>query len=224
MTIFTKELSSIAHYQKYPNLIPWIGDGYDEAKHKLLILGESHYLDKDSQYHHNPEEWYAGVDVSAFKDLGWMKTANIIRNGLKDGWKKKSKLIYKNLSKALIESKVEEFAIEQPFQKVCYLNYFQRPAEKIGKSIKVSCLDSQVSADVVSEVTAIVKPDIVIFSSTLAWNHAKKSNLISELKERGIKCARVPHAGMPWWNRVSKKYDNKTGKYYFIDFITSAVS
>jgi hypothetical protein len=29
---------------------------------------------------------------------------------------------------------------------------------------------------------------------------------------------------MPWWNRVSKKYDNKTGKYYFIDFIKDAVS
>ncbi|MBA6287471.1 hypothetical protein [Colwellia sp. MB3u-4] len=224
MTTFTKELSSIDHYQKYPNLIPWIGDGFNDAKHKLLILGESHYLDEGSHYHHNPQEWYAGIDVSAFEDLGWMKTANIIRNGINNGWKQKSKLIYKNLSKALIESKVEEFDIEQPFQKLCYLNYFQRPAEKTGKSIKVSDLDSKRSSSVVNEVIAIVKPHIVVFSSTLAWNHAKKSGLISELKEGGIKCERVPHAGMPWWNRVSKKYDNKTGKYYFIDFIKDAVS
>ncbi len=45
-----------------------------------------------------------------------MKTANIIPNGLNNGWKK-PKLVYKNLSKAIIESKIEEFDVEQPFQK-----------------------------------------------------------------------------------------------------------
>jgi hypothetical protein len=62
-----------------------------------------------------------------------MKTANIIRNGLNNGWKQKYKLIYKNLSKVLIESKVD---------------YFQRPAENTGKSIKFSNLDSKVSSGV----------------------------------------------------------------------------
>ncbi|WP_448549590.1 hypothetical protein [Thalassotalea fusca] len=219
MTIFTAELSSIEHYQKYPNLIPWVGDNYSSATHRLLILGESHYLNKDSTYHHDAETWYRGIDVIAFKDLHWMNTENIIRHGLKNNWYEKSKLIYKNLSKALIESNLDEFNVEQPFHNICYLNYFQRPAETAGKSIKVKDLDSQMSCKVVNDVIGIVKPNIVVFSSALAWHHAEKLGLINALKAQGIEYARVPHAGMPWWNRVSKKYGNKTGKHYFIDFL-----
>jgi hypothetical protein len=214
-----KELAEIKHYQKYPNLIPWVGEGYNTSQNKLLILGESHYLSKESKYHHDPVLWYEGVDVSQRDDLNWMKTANIIKNGLNNGWKEKSKLIYKNLSKALIESEIKEFRVEQPFNKICFFNYFQRPAEITGKSIKISESDSQESCAVVGDVISIVKPDIVIFSSSLAWKNANKTGLIILLEKKGIKCASVPHAGMPWWNRVAKKYGNKTGKQYFIDFI-----
>jgi hypothetical protein len=219
MGMHFKELASIEHYQKYPNLIPWVGEGYKTSRNKLLILGESHYLKKTSQYHHDPVRWYEGVDVTQFCDLSWMTTANIISNGLKNGWKEKSKLIYKNLSKALLESEINEFRGDQPFNEICYFNYFQRPAETTGKSIKVSESDSQKSSAVVEAVISILKPHIVVFSSTLAWNNANKTGLINALKEQGIKCARVPHAGMPWWNRIAKKYGNKTGKHYFIDFI-----
>lgn len=222
MELYLNELSQIEHYKKYPNLIPWIGNAYKQSKNKVLILGESHYLDKNSSYHHEPTKWYEGIDVTDAKDLSWMRTATIIQNGINNGWKEKSKLIYKNLSKALVESKVDEFNVEQPFHKICYLNYFQRPAEVTGKSINASELDSKVSCAVVNNVIDIVEPNIVVFSSTLAWGHAKKSGLINELKRQGIKCVRVPHAGMPWWNRVSKKYGNKTGKHYFIDFMKEA--
>jgi hypothetical protein len=224
MDMHFKELAEIKHYQKYPNLIPWIGEGYKTAQNKLLILGESHYLAKDSEYHHDPVLWYEGVDVSQREDLHWMKTANIIKNGLNNGWKEKSKLIYKNLSKALIESEINEFRVDQPFNKICYFNYFQRPADITGKSIKISDSDSQESSAVVGDVISIVKPDIVVFSSTLAWNSAKKAGLINHLKEKGIECFRVPHAGMPWWNRVSKKYRNKTGKHYFISRLQEAIA
>jgi hypothetical protein len=217
--MYLKELSEIEHYQKYPNLIPWVGNGYPDSANKLLILGESHYLEKDSKYHHDPVTWYEGINVSQHKDITWMNTAGIIRNGLQSNWKEKSKLIYKNLSMALFESGINEFKTNDPFNKICYLNYFQRPAEKLGKSIKVSESDSRNSAIVVRDVVSIVKPKIVIFSSTLAWNCARDMGVIEFLQENGIKTARVPHAGMPWWNRISKKYGNTTGKNLFIDFI-----
>lgn len=220
--MYFEQLAAIEHYQKYPNLIPWVGKDYQKSQNRLLILGESHYLEENSEYHHEPVSWYAGVDVSQCDDLTWMETAGIIRKGLENGWKKKSRLIYKNLSNALIESGISEFNVSQPFNQICYLNYFQRPAETLGKSIKVSESDSEHSAIVVREVISIVKPNIVVFSSTLAWNNASEVGVIELLKEKGIKVARVPHAGMHWWNRVAKKYGNKTGKDLFIDFIKNA--
>ncbi|SNY49754.1 hypothetical protein SAMN06297280_1531 [Arsukibacterium tuosuense] len=222
MDTYLQELAAIEHYKKYPNLLPWVGPGYENAQNKLLVLGESHYLDEGSNYHHDPVRWYEGVDISQCTDRHWMHTANIIQNGLNNGWKEKSKLIYKNISKALIESAVTGFAVDEPFAEICYLNYFQRPAEKTGKSINVSEADARTSASVVTKVISILNPGLVVFSSTLAWRSATKSGLINLLKETGIKCARVPHAGMPWWNRSSKKYGGKTGKQYFIDFLRDA--
>lgn len=222
MEQYSEQLAKIEHFQKYPTLIPWVGENYRNTKNKMVILGESHYLPEYSNCHHDPESWYEGINVLNSKELSWMNTAGIIKNGInRKGWKAKGHRIYTNLSRAMKETKIEEFDVEQPFNQISYLNYFQRPAEVSGNSIKVSKLDSRNSADTVKSVIQILKPGMVVFCSSKAGRYAKNAGLWEELMQMGIKSIRVPHAAMPWWNRASKKYNNLTGKQYFIEQLKS---
>ncbi|WP_028304595.1 hypothetical protein [Oceanospirillum maris] len=220
---FDEALDSVVHYQKYPEMKPWIGCDYATSTIKILVIGESHYLDVGSTYHHDPQEWYGGVIVSDKKDSGWIKTRNIISNGIESKWKSKSKTIYRNIEKALLESSANLSEQKSAFNTIAFLNYFQRPAEQTGKSIKVSKLDSEVSKSVVGQVVKVISPEIIIFTSSLAWDHAKRSNLIKEFDKQSIKYTRTPHPGMPWWNRVSKAYGNRTGKQHFVHFVNAAL-
>ncbi len=220
---FDSKFDDIEHYKFYPEMKPWVGDRYAEVGLKVLIIGESHYLKSGSNYHHDAKAWYDGVKVSDKKDWGWIKTRDIISNGIAAKWKGGSKLIYKNIEKGLYEAGFCGREQSTAFSDIAFLNYFQRPAQKTGESIKVTKLDSDVSHYVVSQVVATISPDIVIFASSLAWKHAKQSGLVQKINGKGIKCTRVPHPGMPWWNRVSKAYGNKTGKQHFVSYIKETI-
>jgi len=220
---FDNKFDAIEHYQIYPEMKPWVGSEYTHSKVKILVIGESHYLDAGSIYHHDTQGWYEGVKVSDKKDWGWIKTRNIISNGINTKWKDKSKAIYRNIEKALFETELYKEKQLTVFSDIAFLNYFQRPAQQTGKSIKVSKLDSDISNKVVSQVVTTISPDIVIFTSSLAWRHAKRSGFVKVLDDSLIKCTRAPHPGMPWWNRVSKMYGNRTGKQHFINFVNTSV-
>ncbi|MGF1727933.1 hypothetical protein [Photobacterium nomapromontoriensis] len=202
---------------------PWVGCEYASSIVKILVIGESHYLDVGSTYHHDPQKWYSGVTVSDKNDRGWIKTRNIIKNGINTKWKSKSKAIYRNIEKALFESNANSCEQSTAFSNIAFLNYFQRPAEQTGKSNKVSQLDSDVSKNVVGQVVKAISPELIIFTSSLAWSYAKRSNLVNEFDEQSIKYTRTPHPGMPWWNRVSKAYGNRTGKQHFVHFINAFI-
>jgi hypothetical protein len=200
-------------------MMPWVGKKHPRSELKLLIVGESHYLDKDSSYHHDIESWYKGINVTGKPDTGWFNTRGIISNGINTNWKSRSKAIYKNIEKALRESKMLVSDDESVFVDLAFMNFFQRPAEVTGKSINVSEIDSLVSDEVFKSVIEIISPHIIIFTSSLAFRSAKKGMLLKHLKDIDISYARTPHSGMPWWNREAKAYGNKTGKNHFVDFI-----
>lgn len=217
--LYDSKLDLIAHYKIYPEMKVWVGCNYPVADKKLLIIGESHYLEINSRYHLDPQVWYAGVLSFGKEDWGWIKTRNIISNGISNNWKEKSKNIYRNIEKALFESQIFQEKPVSAFTEICFMNYFQRPAEITGKSINVSSIDSKISSIVLQGVVDAIEPNIIIFTSSLAWRHAQQSGIIAYLKTKNIAVSRSPHPGMPWWNKVSKKYGNLTGKHHFIKFI-----
>jgi hypothetical protein len=66
------------------------------------------------------------------------------------------------------------------------MNYFQRPAEETGESIRVRPRDAAEAANVVVKVVAALKPQLVVaFASRLGWRHAK-AGLAEQLKAIGI--------------------------------------
>lgn len=220
---FDEQFTKIKHYQNYPEMLPWIGHKYSNTRVKTLLVGESHYLSKSSEYHHDPIAWYEGLIISDKDDCGWIKTRNIISNGIETKWKSASKTIYRNIEKALFESDMFGNIPDTAFSDVAFMNFYQRPAEITGKSIKVTKHDVVTSNDVFQGVVNIILPDIVIFTSSLAFKSAKKGGSLKYLEDNKIIYTRTPHPGMPWWNRVAKKYGNKSGKTHFVDFVNKQV-
>jgi hypothetical protein len=221
---YDDQLDLIDHYKIYPEMKVWIGCNYPSNANKLLLIGESHYLKKESDFHHDPATWYAGISVTGKSDYGWLKTRSIIFNGINTKWRTKSKSIYRNIEKALFESTMFDEKPLTAFTEVAFMNYFQRPAEKTGQSIKVSALDAKLGFDVFKNVVEAISPSMVLFTSSLALHHAKKSGIEVFLKRNNISFDRAPHPGMPWWNRRSKAYNNKTGKEHFITFVNNEVA
>lgn len=103
------------------------------------------------------------------------------------------------------------------------MNFFQRSAEKNGKSIKAKDLDLAVSKQVFSEVVNIIKPNAVVFTSVLAYKNAKKIGALGDLTSNNIPFSKCPHPATSWWNREAKAYGNKTGKNHFVSFMNTQV-
>jgi len=216
-TYFDSQLAGAAHLALYPNLLPWVGMGYRKAELKILLLGESHYLPKGVSYHHNVDAWYSGIQIASAEDLKWMTTRSIIRNGLNTDWKGPSKTIYRNLSAALKKAGFSQE--EAPFVSLAYMNFFQRPAEKTGDSIKVKEIDRKVSAATVAHVASCLQPDLVVFCSSLAWRASNEERLLHALKSQGCEVGTTPHPASAWWNRESLARGGRSGRQVFCDLV-----
>ena len=223
-TEFDEKLDKIDHYVKYPEMRPWVGTDYNNQKVKVLTIGESHYLAKGSTYHIDADDWYDGISMSDKPDKAGIHTRNVIFNGIKTNWKKKSKVIFKNTEDALFLSNLFPVKPESAYYNIAFMNFFQRPAEKTGKSIKVKSVDLAISKQVFSEVVNIINPTTVLFTSVLAYKNAKKNGVLRYLTSNNIPFVKCPHPATSWWNRESKAYGNKTGKNHFISFINEQVS
>lgn len=207
---------SIPHYELHPEMIPWVGKDYFKQDFKVLLLGESHYLKKDTTYHHDFDDWYDGVRKGVKNDTAGIKTREILQNFLTGKSKSKSKTIYRNTELALKETEYFSSHIKSPYTMVSFINFFQRPAEVSGNSIKVFSKDVEISSKVLTEVIKVLKPDVVGFTSSLAFDAAKKGNATSFLKDKKVLFFRTSHPATAWWNKKNKKYKNATGREHFI--------
>lgn len=216
-TYFDSQFLRAHHLKIYPNLLPWVGNGYRAATLKILLLGESHYLPKGVSYHHDVDDWYSGIQIASVEDLKWITTRSIIKNGLQNGWKGASKTIYRNLSSTLVAANFSP--IEAPFASLAYMNFFQRPAEKTGESLRVKDADRRVGAATVTHVASCLKPNLVIFCSSLAWRVANDERLLLTLKSQGCGFGGVPHPASAWWNRKSLIREGRTGRQVFCDLV-----
>lgn len=219
-TAYDRQFATITHFQRYPELYPWVGQEFQARPNKILVLGESHYLNPRSTYHHDAAAWYAGVDIRAADDKTWIMTRNIIANGLASRWKEKSKLIYRNIESAAHEAGVRSSSLdESSFHSLAFMNYFQRPAQVSKQSIVVTELDRQHSAAVVNAVLRVLTPRLVIFCSVQAWKAARNAGVLDQAAHPHVKFEFTPHPATRWWHTKMRKYDDNSGKQMFIQAI-----
>jgi hypothetical protein len=214
---FDQRFTEYWHYKNHPQMMPFVGKHWNNSK-KLLIIGESHYLEPgfDANIIKN---WYdIPIDelVEEGKDSAywWTNTANLIDS---TDYKSKGHTLWRNIDKAVHETGFNP--MENVFCYMAYANFFQRPAEKTGDSIKFTDEDMKIANEALDFNINIIKPNYLFFVSSKSWRYYDKG--IFDMERTGHSV----HPSCQWWNRKSSnfsKYFSKehvTGKESFIDFI-----
>ena len=198
---------------KIPSMKPWIGKNYFTSKQKLLILGESHYLPKDSSIQMEENRWYSSTeDDLSHEEIEWISTTDIISYSIENNFNSRSHWIYKNIAQALNEI-LQKPAYSDALSYISFYNYFRRPAYG-GYSLFVCQKDVDIAAAYILDFIKQNKPDIIIFTSSLAGEYGEEA-----VDSTGIPYFTVPDPTCQWWNAAAKKYGEKTGRELFIDFL-----
>ena len=191
------------HYNKYLNMKPWIGEAYYSKEHKrLLVIGESHYLPKGSTKSLNVESWYQSEQcILNDQELRYISTSKIIEKNLDSNFKKNEHGIYRNFSKVINGVSYNYSLPSDAMNHLAFMNFFQRPAEVNGGSIRVAKKDIEISTLVLTDVIRELAPDLVIFTSSKAGKHGAPL-----VKKLDIPVVVTPHPTCQWWNRQAKSY------------------
>jgi len=202
--LYDEKLRSIPHYQRYPQIIPFVGKQYSSRNRKLLILAESHY----PPYASDGASWYAGsAGELSCEDHLWTNTAMITNNA---GQNSQPGQLYSAMQYAINPTGDYHKDI---LTKVAFMNFFQRPAAAPGASIVVTPQDRQVANETLLQVIEVLKPDCFFFISKKAYESVDKD--IFGHKPVG----QSPHPLCSWWNTASAKYSDLKGKEVFVKFI-----
>lgn len=215
---FDDRLSSITHYSRYPEMMVAVGKSYPGASLRVLVLAESHYLDGEEPSNH-PGLWYDRRDLTLEQTPRNINTRNVFDNAIHGRKRSKSKAIFHALASALQECGINDVETPSPLQSIAYMNYFQRPSERPGKSIKVHARDVAESANVVLEVVATLQPQLVVFATRLGWHHAK-NGIARHLQP--VQVTNIPHPATSWWNRPSRPMKGLTGRRRLIEAVAEA--
>ena len=210
---YDTQFETVAHFSLFPDMRPWVGTNYSKEDLKILVIGESHYFAEGTEFHHDVEGWYE----RKYHDDLINRQGHRVRyqiSKLFDGNMGKSHVMYKRISKSLSETKFVKEKIEKkdPFQRIAYINYFQRPANSTGDSISPKTKDKEVAYEAINGVIEILKPSLVIFVSKKSFKSAKSSGLLNSVE--GSKYV-VAHPCSAWWGgRKSKEYGKIDGDDY----------
>ncbi|MGC9261264.1 MAG: hypothetical protein ACP5I8_14460 [Phycisphaerae bacterium] len=208
---FDDGLKKIKHFKRYPEMLPHVGVHYAKRHPGLLLIAESNYLPDDSTVHMSANGWYSGKSARLSKEeREWIHCRDIIGSGCNQTWPSRGHKIYNNIETALIDAGTPW--CENMFSTVAFMNCFQRPGQK-GESLKIEPLDRDVSIQVIRETICIIRPKMVCFTSSLAWDAVGRHLL--DASEGKIIFEHTPHPGCFWWYRQSKR---GIGRTIFIDF------
>lgn len=215
---FDEKLSTIRHYQLYPEMMTAVGTYYTTAPLRILVLGESHYLD---QYEpaNTAQDWYRRRDLGDPRSEKDITTRSIFSNAILGRARRKSKAIFVSLASALSACEIAPPEAASSLQAVAYMNFFQRPAECRGESIMVDPRDVDEAVRVLEAVTAALKPHLVVFATRLGWRHARSTDLMARFTASGVAMLNVPHPATSWWNRPSRPMRGMTGRQRFIEAV-----
>lgn len=222
-----ERFDTIEIYKKYPILKPFVGVKYNSFKPKILFIGESHYLPKECHITNIGKEWYHNklVDYSfTAQDIAFLSTRNIIQNDVINSENKNpSHSIYRNIGE-VFGNVFQLGSYKEALEYISFYNYFPRPAEVCGGSIKNDWFtDNQVAFETLLEVDRILNPKQIVFVSKKAkkaFDSIYYSKDYLKSKEIDItKIKQTPHPSSAWWNKPSKNYDNLSGKEYLIKIL-----
>ncbi len=229
-----RKLNKLDIYKRFNFMKPFIGKFYKASNIKLLMIGESHYLPEADKAERYRETWYSAPGIAdnlSEKAKKWVTPRYIIGEDFMENPTNKPFSIYKNTAECLRD--VHQLSnVPEAINHLSYYNYFLRPAEVTGKSIRAHSKDKILAYEHFLNLLEILQPKKVVFVSTLAFNSFKKQHNSHRSKEgfvipksmKNTLITRTCHPGSAWWNKKSKKYAFAgsgpiTGKERFIKII-----
>lgn len=218
-TEFDKQFEEIAHYQIHKEMLPFVGERFNETK--ILLVSESHYVPQGCKAEMN-DAWYDNRNL-----LVHLKGNHHTRNVAIGG----NHPLFTS-----IVSATKEVNPALDFSCFAWYNFYQKPAQH-KDSIKkdLSEKDKQIAREVFEKVITILQPSAVIFLSKLAfdelwfddagnrarrWNNEKHCH---NFKEYDLPMYSIQHPNSAWWNKISGK-NNMTGKQRFKSVLTKLIS
>ncbi|MCY3736820.1 MAG: hypothetical protein OXG13_10490 [Gemmatimonadaceae bacterium] len=204
---YDPQFGRIEHYRRYPQMMPFVGRNY--KKGGILLLGESHYLPKRSKLHLDAAQWYEGDDNCLDdEEKAWINTRAIVESHVRG----EGTPFFRNIGQALCEATGRDSSTM--IQDFSFMNAFQRPAIET-KSIEITDLDTDKSAEAIRRVVEILSPGTCFFFSKKAVRHFSGSI------PRDIKIEGTQHPSCAWWYSKSGP-EMISGKERFVRFIRTA--
>jgi hypothetical protein len=200
-TTFDQQLLTLSQYQHYPQMLPLIGSHYRRMNKQVLVIGESHYLRKESEGKGRSGPWYDGTAAATLDDVDrdWIHTRGTAGSGIDQKYGSKAFSIYRNVEYAIQELlKDKDLPADNYLRYVAYYNYFQRPA-KTGDSLEVTDLDRKTAYNHLLALGDILKVTHFAFVSKLAYYAFWESHGKDEFFTRNI--FGTAHPSTSWWNR-----------------------
>lgn len=201
-TDYDDDLSKIEHYKKHPEMMPYIGKHYNEAR--ILLVGESHYVN-NIQY--DIDYWYnSGVSNELKAYENWFTTRHVVGNFMKR-IRSRAHGMFGNPAKEIIRASQKNISDSEAFAVCAFMNYFQRPESSKGGSIstneKSNNNDNKFAYETFQQVYEIIKPKIIIFLSKKAyWSYIKNADMVGNVIPN-IDC--VVHPTCRHWNSENGK-------------------
>ena len=192
---FDEQFLDVDFYRLHKEFLPFVGKAYAQQKHKVLIIGESHYVCTKWNWDERVlfEEWWRGDWHERLMPEGdphfdeWFNTRIHTSRGA--GGEQTISQVVQNPLEYVAELFGEPYS-SQMLERISFMNFFQFPSVKYGAGIwKAFCEKTkdirpykerralrdaiwaklyEESKRVVDEVIKILDPDLVIICSCLA--------------------------------------------------------
>lgn len=194
--LYDNALFEIDHYKRMPQMLPWVGKNYGKEFKKVLFVGESHYLPEGSTCHLNSDIWYMLEKNKLSLDEVFYTTT---RDALLINYKRNQ--IWRDTSFVMKKVGISYFDENNNiYDHFAFYNFFQRPAQVEGDQLYVDKNDIVEANNVFQKILDVIKPQVVIFLSSKAWNSCYKKDISD------IYFDFTAHPSSIWWNRKAKKY------------------
>lgn len=219
---YDDDLQKNEFLKRHCECLPFIGDEYEKSR--LLLVGESHYIEEDKIGFVNRDDFY-DVSICEIEDgeyKTWFDTRAVFEYRREKPERFES--FFSNISNeiAKIAFKTDSPSTDQKRKAMdfyAFMNYFKRPSYDRGKTISgLTESDYEYAYKVSKHIIYTLKPNLIIFLSKKAYDRfccADKDNMIRNKYD--IKS--VSHPSSYWWNR--KRKDGKCAREDFYDYISN---
>ena len=208
--------------KRHNECLPFIGEKYDDSR--LLLVGESHYVEKEDVGYVDRQDYYeiSYDDLPKGKYKGYINTRDVFKYRASN--KKYFESFFSNIATeiAIIINHTSKVSLDQKrkaMQQFAFINYYKRPSYERGKTIReLTTQDNMIAYDISCYIMDVLDPNLIVFVSKKAYDSFLNSDRNKQMRSK-YRIESVSHPSCAWWNR--KRNDGKCAREDFYNYVAS---